>query len=107
MAFRFADDVRPIVEMLANATMALNAIERGQFAAQHDANSVHGLGCYGYAYYGIFAIVKEVCGKEVADAMDYPNFGGNLDYVTDVEVAVQEAKDEIAEEYAKQLADID
>ncbi len=86
MTFTFRNEVRPIITMFAEACMACNAVER------------HGLGPYGYAFYGIIAIVRKECGKEVADIVNDTlggDFGGNKDYTVDVEHAVAEAMQDI------------
>lgn len=95
MAFRFTSDVRPIVKMLADATMACNNVNR--LACQHDHNDPHGLGPYGFAYYGIIAIIRKEAGNDVAERV-FINFGGNATYLDDVEVAVTEARQDIHDE---------
>jgi len=96
--FRFRPEVREHVGNLAKLMEFANSIERGKWALQSSDPERNGV--YGAAATAVDFIVREECGQEVFDAIQYSrygyNFGGCGNWLEDVEATIQEAIDEIA-----------
>jgi hypothetical protein len=88
----FPVHIRPHVEALAKLCMFANDQDRGLWASQGDFLHMDRMGVYGFAYYGIYAIIREVWGESVADEwLGCMEFGCAESYLADVEWGVERA----------------
>lgn len=96
--FRFNDNVRPIVENLAKMLMWANNQDhddtvggRPVYASQRNL--------YGHISNAIKAIVVAECGESIYNQIENSrygfNFGGNHSWLEDIEVAIDQAHEEI------------
>lgn len=88
--FRFNDNVRPQVERIVSVMQWANG---NQYASQSDV--------YGSMNKALDLVVIRECGQKVWDTIEHSrhhwNFGGNESWLIDVEVAIENALQEIAE----------
>jgi hypothetical protein len=97
--FRFNDNVRPQVERIVSVMQWAND---NQYASQRDV--------FGMMEKALCLIVSRECGDDVLDTIEHSrhhwNFGGNESWLVDVEVAVEHAKQEIADSRIQTTVDV-
>lgn len=90
--FRFSTESRSIVAGIVTAL---------EYANSHKSLSSQ-RGCYGHLENALRSIIEAECGKQVVEFIDnssnHYNFGGNESWLIDVEVAIDNAQTEIAEQ---------
>ncbi len=100
-SFRFNDNVRPIVENLANMLQWANNQDHDDYDGRPVYASQRNL--FGHFYNALKTIIIEECGYEVYTAIEASrdgfNFGGNHTWLEDVEVAVDNAYEDLKQQF--------
>lgn len=95
MSFKFHPEIRPHVEATVKLMEYANSKESYLWCGD----------VYGHASKALDAIILATMGDKVMDKINHMrhgyNFGGNYSWLEDVEVAIQTALDEIAEDEAE------
>ena len=102
MSYRFNDDVRKYLKSLMDLMQYANSRNDGRWANQSSDDQYNGV--YGAASTTVRKILTELHGKDLADAiMERINYGGNYDWLDDLETAVDDVFQDIRDREQEKL----